>query len=129
MTEKDIAQLSQIRRSWATNSTEGKKSLLEDLVKKEPSKLAKNAARNGDYRPIGLAMGYHAGEADAAPFALECKKPVETQNIVFGCVPPPGVIFKLMLDYNMTLLDQPGFPSENECTISEEAKKEIIHMD
>lgn len=127
MTKKDLSDLSEIQRAWAQQPPQ-EPSVLDRLVNGNPAQLAKESAKSGDYRLIGIAMGYGAQEKDAKPLAIECGSPVETQNVVFGCVPPPEVIFKLMLDYNVTLLRQPDFPSQSGCRISEEAEKAMREM-
>lgn len=122
LTPKNHATLRQIKKYEIhrdiTNADEQAK-LFHEMIMYSAIHTAKKAHKKGDNRPISLAMGYHASEKDATLFGVTCNEPVETIKVVFGCVPPPIVYFKLMLEYNKTLLEQPEFPHKNICSIDE----------
>jgi hypothetical protein len=93
--------------------------MFRDMTLHSHTDLAKKAYKNGDNRLIALAMGYHASEKDATLFGVTCSEPVETIKVVFGCVPLPVVYFKMMLEYNKTLLEQSEFPHKDICNLDE----------
>jgi hypothetical protein len=70
-------------------------------------------------------MGYHATEKNAVIVGVKCSQPVETKSVIFGCVPPPIVIFKLMQRYNTALIRQSGFPANQDCKVDEKYEKEM----
>ena len=100
-----------------------KESILYQLLYEDPEKLAQKAIEEKDFRLISVAMGYKASEDDAKIIGLTCDNPPPTQSVVFGCVPPPSINFKLMLMYNTALAAHPEFPQR--CVTDEEMKEKL----
>ena len=124
LTQQEYSFLQLLRNHWPEKKADSNP-VLKELIYKNPEKLAKEDVRKGDFKLIALAMGYRAGEEDAETFGVKCEKPVETKKVVFGCVPPPPVLFKLMIDYNLAMIQRPGFPGEYGCKADEEVIKGI----
>ena len=92
----------------------------DNLFLQEPQVYAASEAAAGRYGLYSIAMGYHADEKDAALFGIDCgTAKVETIPLVFGCMPPSGVFFKRVFDYNTTMMAQPGFPHAAACKVDE----------
>jgi hypothetical protein len=99
------------------------------LLHENPVQLAKKAAERGDYRLLSLAMGDKASSQDASVFGVKCSVPVRTKPLVFGCVPPPTVVFKLMQRFNIALIQQPGFPYKEACKEDESVTATMRKME
>lgn len=126
LTPQEESDLSALRNAPKdARGRSGMAPFMADLITGDPVGLAKQASRRGDFRLIGMAMGYGARAADAEPFAVACSFPVATQDIVFGCVPPPTVVFKMMLAYNQTLVREPAFPYRDRCRIREDVARSM----
>ncbi|MDB5477847.1 MAG: hypothetical protein JWM96_342 [Alphaproteobacteria bacterium] len=128
LTEKDKKSLYELRQMLSQKDFK-EPNFLFSLVEGNPVHLASEAAKKEDYRLIALGMGYHATEKDASVVGLSCAGPVKTQNLVFGCIPPPVVTFKLMAQYNLALRQQPGFPKEAQCTVDTKMLNDFKKMD
>jgi hypothetical protein len=118
LTQQDNYVLQRMRNSAEVDEKQ-KSHIIYRLVHGNPEQLAEQAASKGDFRLISLTMGYMADKRSASVFAVECSKPVETQSVVFGCVPPPSIIFKLMLRYNEALVQHPNFPQKENCKMDD----------
>jgi hypothetical protein len=106
--------------------------------------LAKEAHKNGDNRLIAfvssmpeprLVMPSTKGpladtEETEIPnqkkdsLGVKCDTPIEIIPINMGCVPPPVVYIKMMMEYNKTLLEQPNFPHKDICHLDKDAFQE-----
>ncbi|HCS22698.1 MAG TPA: hypothetical protein PLW48_00610 [Alphaproteobacteria bacterium] len=96
------------------------------LIFESPEKLAQEAAAANDTRLISLAMGYQASAADAKePFLIKCDKgaDIPLRPIVYGCVPPPLSVLKLLARYNDAMIAHPAFPHKGMCSVDEDARK------
>jgi hypothetical protein len=91
--------------------------------------VAKQAHKKGDNRLIAVAMGFEASEQQAKILGFICSAPVETIKIVYHCMVPENVYFKMMLEYNKTLLEQPNFPHKDICKMDKKAFQEIAEKD
>jgi hypothetical protein len=127
LSRQDNWWLREIRNHWFDEKGT-KDSILYHLVTERPPRLAEKAAQDGDFRLISLAMGYHATEKDATIFGVECTEPVETKPVVFGCVPPPPVIFRQIMRYNTTLIRHLEFPAAHNCRPDGRAEEVLNKM-
>ena len=92
----------------------------DNLFLQEPQVYAASEAAAGRYGLYSFAMGYQAEAKDAALFGIDCGiAKVETIPLVFGCMPPSGVFFKRVFDYNTAMMAQPGFPHAAACKVDE----------
>lgn len=126
LTQHDKALLKDLR--WYAQQREekvDKTDLYYQLVHEDTRTLIERSIQQGDYRFIGVAMGYHAGEEDSEAFGITCDQPLKTKNLVFGCVPPPATIFKLIKMYNENLLASSSFPSPEQCKVDTQSTELI----
>jgi|GEM_PF-6813793 len=132
MTSQDQDSLRRIKEYTSkkdmTNASEQEK-LIYDMAMHSAPYVAKQAHKKGDNRLIAVAMGFEASEYDAKIWGLICSAPVETIKIVYGCMIPENVYFKMMLEYNKTLLKQSGFPHKDICKLDKKAIQKIVARD
>ena len=99
------------------------------LWQKTPEAVVDEEIKSRKYRLASMAFGYHASEKDARLFGVACSAPVEVEQIVFGCVPPPAAYFKLLKRYNRLMIRQRDFPQRKHCSPDNNADKIIKEMD
>lgn len=102
------------------------------IIFESPEKLAQEAAAANDTRLISLAMGYQASAADAKePFLIKCDKgaDIPLRPIVYGCVPPPLSVFKLLARYNDAMISNTASPYKGICRTDEDTRKLYIEAE
>ena len=131
LTANDRAMLTQMRGHLAQQaaSAEQRDNLSMQLIARGPDRLLDDNLASGELRPIGIAFGYGAGDADASLAGITCGGKPESQNIVFGCVPPPAFLFKFAGLYNRAWLSRAGAAKTKDCRIDHEFDAVIKEMD
>lgn len=102
------------------------------IIFESPEKLAAQAAAANDNRLIALAMGYQASAADAKePFLIKCSKDADIPlyAAVYGCVPPPLSVFKLLARYNDAMISNTASPYKGICRADEDTRKLYIEAE
>lgn len=127
LSRNENATLREIRAQFREDA-EARSSTLYPVLSGNPEKLAEQAAHKGDFRLIGLAIGYHATKEHAFAFGVECTAPVEMKTAVLGCMPPPPVVFRQVMRYNVALIRQPGFPKDKVCKPDGRAEESVNQM-
>lgn len=116
MTPRDQYYLQHFRAEWLLAPPPvAERDIVYSVVMNNPEKLAAEAAEKGDFRLAAVAMGLHATAKNAHIVAITCAKPVETQTVIYGCVPPPSTFFKLLGRYNRALIANEKFPHAAVC--------------
>jgi hypothetical protein len=117
MTPRDQYYLQHFRAEWRLAPPPvAERDIVYSVVMNSPEKLAAEAAEKGDFRLAAVAMGLHATAKNAHIVAVTCAKPLETQTVVYGCVPPPSAFFKLLGRYNRALIAHEKFPDTAGCS-------------
>ncbi|MFN3827702.1 MAG: hypothetical protein ACK4NR_08785 [Micavibrio sp.] len=99
--------------------------IVDDLILYGYEDLAHKAAQEGDHKLIAMTMGYQATKDDAEIFGVVCEDAAETVPVVYGCVPPPIAIMKLVYYFNESLINHPDFPKEWKCKVNSEVIVEL----
>lgn len=118
-------ELQEIRKYWSDMDDD---SILKAVVYNNPEELARQSIASGDDRLIGLAMGYKATEDDVSPFGVKCEKPTVLNPVVFGCVPPPMVVFKQITRYNLAVISSPNYSNELNCVPDTEKTRWLAEL-
>jgi len=129
-TDADQKEMQALRRSMRPAKKED--NLEYRLIFESPEKLAQQAAAAHDTRLISLTMGYQASAADAKePFLVKCRKDADIplHPVVYGCVPPPLFVFKLLARYNDAMIANPAFPYKGICSADEDTRKMYTEME
>lgn len=132
--------LGQVRmQTWKTE--EARNHPVSALLRADPEKLAAENAAKGDFRlygvssdrpPVNVVQG--AGKPAPPPppekprqpqlVGVTCTpSPKDTVPlpIIIGCVPPPAIVLKHIIRYNVAMVSHPSFPAARDCKPDKQA--------